>query len=1159
MGAYYVNCFLFLLLTCLACVEGSKEPPIIVEHPIDVIVPKGAPATLNCAARGVNVSFTWYRNGERVITNKDQAHSHRILLDSGSLFLLKTNIGKNNKDGDAGNYFCKAKNNFGEAKSNEGSLKIAMLGDEFRVRPRTTMSLAGSRAILECSSPLGFPEPVVSWRKNEKEFSLNDNARATLDPTGNLIFSPVEYSDSGTYQCVSINMVGERVSSPARLSVYEKPQFIKKPEDVTSELGGSILFNCTVGGEPQPQVYWTKKGDQMPVARAFIARDNKGLRIENIQKSDEGEYVCHARNPTGSIETSARLRVQVLPSFEISPISQEVMLGGQAVFHCVPNGQPAPASFWSKSGDQNMFFPGYVSADSRVSVQHNGTLIIKNIKSEDGGSYTCAAMNSAGSALSKAKLTVLNSAQPINFPPIIEKLPQNQTVAVGMRMKMKCTTKSETNGMAVWEHNGKEIDMTRLGLRQIDDGSLIINSVKSEDQGVYTCTLTSAGGRTQFSSILKVEEKGDFKETKVIGDLETTLYEPGKPVLVEVTDSEIELEWTPPTVNETAVLSYTIEYYSPQSNKTWITLSEFIKGTKFRAKNLKPSSEYVFFVRARSENGLGLPSLLSSTIKTKEVLGDISATDIENINTRLSSEQIINLKEARTLNATAIHLFWTVRKYRDIVDGFYVKWRGPSQNNSQRSVLIRGANDNDCIVNELQAFTNYKFFIIPFKGSVQGVPSNSMEGLTAEAAPSLPPLEVRVRMLNLTSVRVSWKPPPLEGLNGILKGFQIEIVGEGNKYNRNISTKERAASVTLFHLTPLMTYRISVAARTNAGIGVFHPVEIIKMNTETLEQHRELYGETSSPILALLRQPWFLVLLTVLGWIVLIAIAVFLFMRYKRNSSGIKKRNGSFIKINDGSIHVGQNTLWDQGGTVHLGRLPPGNRTIMSQPFISGSPAGREMHEYAMGGQDGVYHYAQAPGDNYSSKFQDDPSPYATTTIVMSNDSAAFRNDGTILRPPPSNTIPHNPPFGIETEIERINDKYIERATNRRRNNPSPPQNPSYGHRLKNTIGSTLPRSPPKQTLFDFIPPPPMNPPPLLNNIAADRYEEARRAADGAISRTAAARLQKSKNADELSQRSSLLSDEDEELQSLHDGPLTSTHKKMPRMGISATFLNSND
>lgn len=40
-------------------------------------------------------------------------------------------------------------------------------------------------------------------------------------------------------------------------------------------------------------------------------------------------------------------------------------------------------------------------------------------------------------------------------------------------------------------------------------------------------------------------------------------------------------------------------------------------------------------------------------------------------------------------------------------------------------------------------------------------------------APSLPPSEVHIRMLNLTTLRIGWRAPPADGMNGILKGFQV--------------------------------------------------------------------------------------------------------------------------------------------------------------------------------------------------------------------------------------------------------------------------------------------------------------------------------------------------------------------------------------------------
>lgn len=101
-------------------------------------------------------------------------------------------------------------------------------------------------------------------------------------------------------------MVGERVSGPARLFVSEKPSFLVscpiliplltltpqvEPKDTIAEVNSSVLFDCRVGGEPQPTVSWKKRNcvpvdeyskcsDNMPIGRAYITDDSRGLRID---------------------------------------------------------------------------------------------------------------------------------------------------------------------------------------------------------------------------------------------------------------------------------------------------------------------------------------------------------------------------------------------------------------------------------------------------------------------------------------------------------------------------------------------------------------------------------------------------------------------------------------------------------------------------------------------------------------------------------------------------------------------------------------------------------------------------------------------------------------------------------------------------------------
>ncbi|XP_066194438.1 roundabout homolog 2-like [Sylvia atricapilla] len=112
------------------CDSGSRLrqedfPPRIVEHPSDVIVSKGEPTTLNCKAEGrPTPTIEWYKDGERVETDKDDPRSHRMLLPSGSLFFLRIVHGRRSKP-DEGSYVCVARNYLGEAVSRNASLEVA--------------------------------------------------------------------------------------------------------------------------------------------------------------------------------------------------------------------------------------------------------------------------------------------------------------------------------------------------------------------------------------------------------------------------------------------------------------------------------------------------------------------------------------------------------------------------------------------------------------------------------------------------------------------------------------------------------------------------------------------------------------------------------------------------------------------------------------------------------------------------------------------------------------------------------------------------------------------------------------------------------------------------------------------------------------------------
>ena len=87
------------------------------------------------------------------------------------------------------------------------------------------------------------------------------------------------------------------------------------------------------------------------------------------------------------------------PKFVISPANQTVASGDTAVFSCQVTGDPQPTVIWYKSRNP-------LSDNARYSILSNGTLLVKSVRQQEAGWFTCEASNNAGRAERKAFLIV---------------------------------------------------------------------------------------------------------------------------------------------------------------------------------------------------------------------------------------------------------------------------------------------------------------------------------------------------------------------------------------------------------------------------------------------------------------------------------------------------------------------------------------------------------------------------------------------------------------------------------------------------------------------------------------------------------------------------------------------------------------------------------
>lgn len=128
------------------------------------------------------------------------------------------------------------------------------------------------------------------------------------------------------------------------------------------------------------------------------------------QVHDEGTYICRAENNVGHVEAPARLTIHSHPKFLVTPSDKVVGVGRAVSLRCSVHGNPPPNVFWNKDTGQILMFPR--QDYGRFSVTDDGTLIIEPVRKEDQGEYVCQALNVAGTAFAKARITVKGECHP---------------------------------------------------------------------------------------------------------------------------------------------------------------------------------------------------------------------------------------------------------------------------------------------------------------------------------------------------------------------------------------------------------------------------------------------------------------------------------------------------------------------------------------------------------------------------------------------------------------------------------------------------------------------------------------------------------------------------------------------------------------------------
>ncbi|XP_021701765.1 roundabout homolog 1 [Aedes aegypti] len=1002
-----------LIVTAAITQSKAMEYPKITEHPLDVIVPRHDPTTLNCKAEGIPApTITWYKDGEAI---KAEQGSHKILLPAGGLFFLK--VVHSRRESDAGVYWCEARNELGVARSRNATLQVSVLREDFRLEPQNTRVAQGETALLECGPPRGYPEPVVFWRKNGQTLDLNNSKRIRIVDGGNLAIQDARQSDDGRYQCVAKNVVGVRESTVAFLRVHVKPFLMRGPQNQTAVVGSSVVFQCRVGGDPVPDVLWRRSASSgnMPLDRVHVLED-RSLQIDGITIEDMGEYSCEADNAVGSITASGSLTVHSPPSFTVRPMNQIAELGSEALFECQATGHPEPTLFWSLEGNRTLLFPGYRYGGIEVTENADGTSIlsVSNIDRIDNAKVIlCSAVNSVGSVSTRVVLSV--NLQDDRPPPLILQGPVNQTLPVKSVAILPCKAAGVPTPVISWYRDGIPV-LTSSRINITDSGTLTISDLsKNDDSGLYTCVASSKSGKSTWSASLKLDLPTN-PNIKFFRAPEASTFPgpPGKPQVTDISESAVTISWVPSNaLGASSMVGFIVEMYGRNITDGWQEMAEKIKDTSYTQRGLIPGVTYYFVVRAENWHGISPPSPLSEPILVG--VNELnSGLDMSEIRATLLSGDVVELINATSVDSTTMKLVWEIidGKY---VDGFYIYARNleeDSEHSYRVLTVLNAGSVSSCTVNDLRKFTEYEFFIVPFYKTVEGKPSNSRLAKTLEDVPSASPTGMEALLLNSSAVYLKWKAPPLGSINGILQTYHVIVRGVDLRSNytkvlSNVTIDATSPNLLLANLTEGVTYTVSIAAATTAGMGPFSSPATLRLDpvTKQLDQTSHRYPINHDNADDILTKPWFIAVLGTILALMMLSFGAMVFVKRKQmlmkqsalvalrghHGTGVLKFP-SLPQNNDGYWTDPSGMLW---------RPPrPKDQIQDYAPVCTAAtlPADQNTHNRYVGIDYGEYpsDYAEVSsfqpnnntlGDNGSKAPSEysgtrSPAPYATTTLI---------------------------------------------------------------------------------------------------------------------------------------------------------------------------------
>ncbi|XP_039371131.1 receptor-type tyrosine-protein phosphatase S isoform X6 [Mauremys reevesii] len=599
-----VNLLSLLLIGCM-----SESPPEFIKKPVDQIGVSGGVASFVCQATGdPKPRVTWNKKGKKVNSQRFET----IEFDESAGAVLRIQPLRTPRDENV--YECVAQNAHGEITVHakltvlrEDQLPSGFpnidMGPQLKVVERTRT------ATMLCAAS-GNPDPEITWFKDFLPVDPSaSNGRIKQLRSGGLQIESSEETDQGKYECVASNSAGVRYSSPANLYVRVRrvaPRFSILPVSHEIMPGGNVNITCVAVGSPMPYVKWMQGAedltpeDDMPVGRNVL---------ELTDVKDSANYTCVAMSSLGVIEAVAQITVKSLPKAPGTPVVTETT--ATSITITWDSGNPDPVSYYvieykSKSQDG----PYQIKEDITTTRYSIGGLS-PNSEYE----IWVSAVNTIGQGPpSESVVTRTGEQAPASAPRSVQGRMLSGTTMI-IQWEEPVEPNGQIRGYRVYYTMEPDQPVSNWQKHNVDDSLLTTVGSLLEDE-TYTVRVLA------FTSV------GDGPLSDPI-QVKTQQGVPGQPMNFQAearTETSIRVSWSPP--RQEIITKYELSYREGDRGRE--VLKTFEPTTSFTVEGLKPNTEYVFRLAARSALGLGaytpevrertLQSILPKNFKVKMVM-----------------------------------------------------------------------------------------------------------------------------------------------------------------------------------------------------------------------------------------------------------------------------------------------------------------------------------------------------------------------------------------------------------------------------------------------------------------------------------------------------------------------------------------------------------